>query len=317
MKMEGKRLEASANTQLVVWHHYCRKIHAEGMFNVMETSINQQIARKLFEAADLLEQQQANPFRVNAYRRAADTVLSLKTDVQDIVEQDGFNGLVALPNIGEGIARAIHEMTTKGRWTQLERLRGMLDPIKLFQTLPGIGPHLAQRIHDTLSVDSLEALEVAAHDGRLESVSGIGSRRAAIIRDVLAQMLSRRLRGPAGRTKEQIAIAMLLDVDREYRESSDAGRLPNIAPKRFNPAGEAWLPILHTQRGNWHFTVLYSNTARAHQLERTRDWVVIYFYDEHHRESQATVVTETRGSMVGKRIVRGREAECRAYYQES
>ncbi len=283
----------------------------------METSLNQQVARKLLEAADLLEQQQANAFRVNAYRRAADTVLSLKTDVQDIVEQDGFNGLVALPNIGEGIARAIYEMTTKGCWTQLERLRGMLEPIKLFQTLPGIGPQLAQRIHDTLSVDSLYALEAAAHDGRLESVSGIGSRRAAIIRAVLVEMLSRRLRGPAGRTKEQLPIAMLLDVDREYRERSEAGRLPTIAPKRFNPDGESWLPVLHTRRGNWHFTILYSNTARAHQLGRTRDWVVIYFYDEHHRESQATVVTETRGSLVGKRIVRGREAECRAYYQGS
>ena len=108
---------------------------------------------------------------------------------------------------------------------------------------------------------------------------------------------------------------MLLDVDREYRERSEAGRLPTIAPKRFNPDGESWLPVLHTQRGNWHFTVLYSNTAWAHRLGRTRDWVVIYFYDEHHRESQATVVTETRGSLVGKRIVRGREAECRAYYQ--
>jgi putative hydrolase len=281
----------------------------------MEISINQQVARKLLEAADLLEQQQANAFRVNAYRRAADTVLSLKTDVQDIVEQDGFKGLVALPNIGEGIARAIYEMTTKGRWTQLERLRGMLEPIKLFQTLPGIGPHLAQRIHDTLSADSLEALEAAVHDGRLESVSGIGSQRAAIIRDVLAQMLSRRIRGPAGRTKEHPSIAMLLDVDREYQERAEAAQLPTIAPKRFNPDGESWLPVLHTQRGNWHFTVLYSNTARAHQLGRTHDWVLIYYYDEHHRESQATVVTETRGSLVGKRIVRGREAECRAYYQ--
>lgn len=283
----------------------------------METSINQQVARKLLEAADLLEQQQANTFRVNAYRRAADTVLSLKTDVQDMVEKNGLHGLVALPNIGEGIARAIYEMTTTGRWTQLERLRGTLEPIKLFQALPGIGPELAQRIHDTLSVDSLEALEAAAHDGRLESVSGIGWRRTAIIRAVLAEMLSRRLRGPAGRTKEELPIAILLDVDREYREKSEAGHLPAIAPKRFNPAGEAWLPILHTERGDRHFTVLYSNTARAHELGRTRDWVVIYFYDDHHREGQATVVTETRGPLVGKRIVRGREAECRAYYEGS
>ena len=87
-----------------------------------------------------------------------------------------------------------------------------------------------------------------------------------------------------------------------------------IAPKRFNPRNEAWLPILHTDRNNWHFTVLYSNTARAHELGRTHDWVVVYFYDDHHQEGQHTVVTETRGSLVNKRVIRGREAECRAHY---
>jgi hypothetical protein len=56
---------------------------------------------------------------------------------------------------------------------------------------------------------------------------------------------------------------------------------------------------------------LFSNTARAHDLGRTHDWVVIYFYDDDHRESQCTVVTETHGPMTGKRVVRGREAECR------
>jgi hypothetical protein len=47
-----------------------------------------------------------------------------------------------------------------------------------------------------------------------------------------------------------------------------------------------------------------------------RDWVVIYFYDGDHVERQRTVVTETRGSLVGRRVVRGREEECREYYAE-
>lgn len=51
---------------------------------------------------------------------------------------------------------------------------------------------------------------------------------------------------------------------------------PRAAPRRFNPKGKAWLPILHTQRGPWHFTALYSNTARAHDLKKTGDWVVLY-----------------------------------------
>ena len=89
-------------------------------------------------------------------------------------------------------------------------------------------------------------------------------------------------------------------------------RLPRIAPKRFNPDGKAWLPVLHTDRADWHFTALYSNTARAHELGRTNDWVVLYYYDGDHREGQCTVVTETHGPLAGARVVRGRESECRA-----
>ena len=102
---------------------------------------------------------------------------------------------------------------------------------------------------------------------------------------------------------------LLLEIDAEYRKQAAAGKLSRIAPKRFNPEGKAWLPILHAEREGWHFTALFSNTARAHQLGRTDDWVVIYFYDDDHQEGQCTVVTETHGSREGERVVRGREDE--------
>jgi hypothetical protein len=106
-----------------------------------------------------------------------------------------------------------------------------------------------------------------------------------------------------------------LDVDREYREQAAAGMLHKITPRRFNPHKEAWLPVLHTQRGERHYTVLFSNTARAHQLGKTHDWVVLY-YDRGQEEQQCTVITSQRGPLTGKRIVRGRETECALYYQE-
>lgn len=275
---------------------------------------NQQIAAKLREVAEVLEQQAANPFRIGAYRRAAETVINLGEDLEALVERDGVESLVKLPNIGKGIAAAIDEILRTGRWAQLERLRGALDPEKLFQTVPGIGPALAQRIHDTLDVDTLEALEAAAHDGRLEAVPGVGARRATAIQATLGSMLGRMRRRPEPHGADWPGVETILEVDNEYRGKSAAGELPMIAPRRFNPDGKASLPILHTQRGNWHFTALFSNTARAHELGRTHDWVVVYFYDDHHQEGQCTVVTETRGALVGKRVVRGREAECRALY---
>ncbi|HEX6899824.1 MAG TPA: helix-hairpin-helix domain-containing protein [Thermoanaerobaculia bacterium] len=276
---------------------------------------NRRIAAALRELADLLDLQGANPFRITAYRRAADTVVHLDRDLGEILEHEGFDGLTALPHIGYGIAGAIREMLATGRWGQLDRLRGTVEPERLFQSLPGIGPHLARTIHDTLKVETLEDLEIAAHDGRLESVPGVGPRRANLIRAALAAMLGRRSRPHPQPETHVPGVDLLLDVDREYREKSSAGRLPMIAPRRFNPERKSWLPVLHTHRGRWSFTALYSNTARAHELAKTHDWVVLYFYDDHHREEQHTVVTETRGALAGRRVVRGREAECREHYE--
>lgn len=276
---------------------------------------NRRIADRLRQAADLLEAQGANPFRVKAYRDAATTLESLDRDVGEILEQEGIEGLESLPRIGRSLAAAIAEMVRTGRWAQLERLKGTVDPVGLFASIPGIGPELARRIYETLGVDTLEELELAAHDGRLLQVRGIGPERTAMLRAVLAEMLSRTRRRRRREPQDEPDVATLLDVDAEYRAKAEAGRLPRIAPRRFNPTGEAWLPILHTQRGPWHFTALYSNTALAHELGTVRDWVVIYFHrDTEPEEGQRTVVTETRGPLAGRRVVRGRERECREYY---
>jgi len=71
------------------------------------------------------------------------------------------------------------------------------------------------------------------------------------------------------------------NLDEEYRRRAAAGELRTIAPRRFNPEKRSWLPILHTQRGRWHFTAL---------------------------------VTETHGPKLGLRVVRGRELECPRHY---
>ncbi len=74
---------------------------------------------------------------------------------------------------------------------------------------------------------------------------------------------------------------------------------------------------MHVDREGWAFTALYSNTALAHQLGRTDDWVVLYFHQPHQPDISATVVTEWRGPLRGRRIVRGRERECEAYYADA
>jgi hypothetical protein len=194
---------------------------------------NAYIAARLREAGDLLHAQGANPYRVGAYQRAAESVERHSGSLRDEFDRRGVQGLQRLPGVGVGIANAIAEMLITGHWRQLTRLRGEAD----------------------------EAGAAEAPHSKLPPV------------------------------------ALILDVDREYRSRATQG-------------------ALHAQRGEWHFTAQYSNTARAHELGRTRDWVVIYFYDGELREHLCTVVTENRGDLAGYRVVRGREAECRELIEQ-
>jgi len=282
---------------------------------------NLHVAEMLREMAVLLETQQGNRYRVAAYRQAADMLTSLSPNVRDLFEHGGLPALDALPTVGPGIAAAIGEILTSGRWRKLDRLRGEIDGGAVFRSIPGVGALLARRLHDELGVDTLEALEAAAHDGRLERLPRLGARRAAGLRSALTELLDRTRALRRARTQRLAAteppVEWLLDVDREYRSAVAAGSLPKIAPRRFNPEGAAWLPVLHTRRGDWQFTALYSNTARAHELDRAHDWVVLYGEDAQHAERQYTVVTAPRGSLAGRRVVRGREALCQAWYSQT
>ena len=282
---------------------------------------NQAVVDVLSEVASLLEVQRANPYRVKSYRRAAETIAALPRDIAVLLEEGGVQGLTRLPTIGSGLSRTIAEVIDTGRCGMLDRLRGQLDPEQLFRTLPGIGPGLARRLHDELHVDTLEALEMAAYDGRLSHLPGFSGKRLTAIRESLdTRLASRRFSARKHLVGEPPSIAAILSVDEEYRRLAAAGGLPLITPKRFNPDGRRRLPVLHADRTGWHFTALYSNTAQAHQRHRTDDWVVIHYYDhdhEHdHDEGQCTVVTEWQGPLSFYRVVRGRETECGELYRQ-
>jgi len=270
---------------------------------------NARIAAWLREASDLLAAQGASPYRIHAYRAAADGVESWPRDVRAVFAREGTRGLDAIPKVGLGIAAAIADMLVMHRWPMLERLRGATPAPLLLQSVPGVGPALAMRLHETLHLERLEDLERAANDGRLAELPRIGRRRAAAIGAAVERMLGRMRPAPVDDAMLP-PVATILDVDREYREKAERGALRRIAPKRNNPSGDAWLPVLHATRGPWHFTALFSNTPLAHRLGHTHDWVVVYAYDGDHVERQCTVVTERHGPLAGQRVVRGREPEC-------
>lgn len=275
---------------------------------------NEQIAQRLDELARILNEQGADVYRVAAWRHAAMSLRRLAEPASQLYEREGIEGLRKLPGVGDRIAVAIRGLIVTGKLPILERLRGEMDPVEVLMSVPGIGRVQAERLPRDLGIATLEDLEAAAHDGRLNTIEGFGDKRIAGIVDSLASRLGR-VRFVPQVTAEDVSVAELLDVDREYRESAAAGRLRKVAPRRFNPKGEAWLPVLHTERGARHYTALYSNTARAHELGKTADWVVIYWDGGGGAERQSTVVTAHQGPLNGERVVRGRETECAAYYQ--
>lgn len=286
---------------------------------------NAAIAHALDRAADALSEREANEHRVSAYRRAADTVRLHETPLVEMLDAGGLAALEALPGVGERLAERIAAFVRTGSLT-LPRDSGTrtVSAERLFQRLPGIGRVLARQIAEATGADSLEALEVAAYDGRLDALPAIGPRRIAALRATLDARLAghtrrdaRRARTSARRIEIEPSVADLLSIDAEYRDHARRGLLPTVAPRRFNPTGEAWLPVLETRRGPWRVTAFFSNTPRAHERGATRDWVQVYYETSDRRERTATVVTETRGDLRGRRVVRGREAECRAVYTDT
>ncbi len=288
---------------------------------------NQQLADVFDEIASLLEAQGANLFRVNVYRTGAQTIRRLPTPAKQILAEEGIDGLMHLPGIGTSLAHAMEHLIHTSRLPLLDRLRGDDMAERLFTSVPEIGPKLAKRLHEELGIETLDELEAVAKDGRLAQVHGMGPKRVQAVGESLAgrRFLEKRqlqddFSAPRnsreqveGESRAQIPVAELLDVDHQYRKLANLDELPRIAPRYFNPTGEAWLPILHCERGNRHYTALFSNTSRAHELGTVRDWVVIY-RDDPSGHGRWTVITANFGPLQGRRIVVGREPECVLFY---
>lgn len=283
---------------------------------------NDQVADLLERVAGLLDAKGGKPFRARSYRNAAQAVRDYDRSVASQVDSDGAGSLEEIPGIGPKLAGSIEEIIQTGRLGLLDRLESEVAPETVFRRVPGIGPKLAERIHKEIGIKTLEELEMAAHDGSLGELEGMGQKKVKGVKNALAGMLSRsagrrsRQRQMSSQASERPSVRLLLEIDAEYRKKADRDELRRIAPRRFNPEGEAWLPIMETRREGWKFTALFSNTARAHELGKTNDWVVIY-YEKDGRQRQNTVVTSETGPLKGERVVRGREKETRDYYASS
>jgi DNA polymerase (family 10) len=136
---------------------------------------NPEIARTLEEVADVLEIQNANPFRIRAYRNAVRTVETVTVPLRRWVEEN--RQLTDLPGIGKEMANHIKEMVETGTLGFRDELLAEV-PRSLIELmrLPGLGPKKARRVWDELKIGSVDELEAAAKEGRIAALPGFGAK---------------------------------------------------------------------------------------------------------------------------------------------
>ena len=136
---------------------------------------NPEIARTLEEVADILEIQNANPFRIRAYRNAVRTVETVTVPLRRWVEEG--RTLTDLPGIGKEMANHIQEMVETGTLGFRDELLAEV-PRSLIELmrLPGLGPKKARKVFDELRIGSVDELEAAAKEGRIAALPGFGAK---------------------------------------------------------------------------------------------------------------------------------------------
>jgi DNA polymerase (family 10) len=135
---------------------------------------NASIARVLAEIGDLLEIKNENPFRVRAYRTAAETLATLGQKIADIPPAERLK----LQGIGKDLAMKIGELIDTGSLEYHQALlrefpSSVLDVLRL----PGVGPKTVALLYKSLEIKSLDDLEAAARAGRLREMKGMGAKK--------------------------------------------------------------------------------------------------------------------------------------------
>lgn len=159
-------------------------------------SVNLQLALLFEEISDLLELQESNPFRIRAYRRAAQTLESLDEDITLRAEE---GTLLEIQGIGKDLAGKILEFLETGALSELIELRNAVPPILVQMIrIPGLGPRNALKLHRELGAESLEELQAACQKGAVAELKGFGPKSQQNIMEGIEFLRRVSLRRPLG-----------------------------------------------------------------------------------------------------------------------
>jgi len=185
---------------------------------------NVEIARLFNEIADFLEVKDENPFRIRAYRRAAQAVEGLADDIAAMAER---GALLEVPGIGKDLAAKIQEYLATGEIEYLAGLRREI-PVGVIELMGihGVGPKTAKLLYQQVGVDSVEKLEELAKAHKLGGLPGIKAKTEENILKGIAVWRGGRERMPLG-TALVLAEAILGELRplKEVHEIAAAGSL--------------------------------------------------------------------------------------------
>jgi DNA polymerase (family 10) len=170
---------------------------------------NSELASQFERVATLMELVEEDPFRIKAYRQAADALYSLSKPVQDLIDS---NHLHAVPGLGKGMVTKIQELLLSGTFPKLMELEAAVPEGVLSLTMiRGLGPKKVKSLWKEHGIQSPEALERAALDGSLARLKGFGSKTVAslleslrIWRESQGQLLLHHARKLADQLKAQL-----------------------------------------------------------------------------------------------------------------
>lgn len=131
---------------------------------------NQEIARIFNEIADLLEIKGENPFRIRAYRRAAQNIEGLPKSVEEIPKEE----LLKVPGIGQDLAGKIEEYIKTGKMQAHEELKHEIpEGLLTLLSVPGLGPKTSKLLYEKLKIKGIDDLERLASEHKLVGLPGI------------------------------------------------------------------------------------------------------------------------------------------------
>lgn len=139
---------------------------------------NTEFAKIFSEIADFLELKEENPFKIRAYRKAAQNIEALSENLESVYKEGGREALEKIPGVGEGIADKIEQIIKTGKLDLHQQLLKEFPKgfIEMIQT-PGLGPKTAMLVYKRLKIGTVEELEKAAREGKLRSLPGMGAKK--------------------------------------------------------------------------------------------------------------------------------------------